>query len=83
MYYLLICRSMTNAQQTARVLERVGITAVVMRAPQEISIEGCGYCVKVSAKNYINSLTVLKDAGLAPKRVVVQRPDGNYAEVGV
>ena len=74
---------MTNAQQIARVLERVGITAVVTRAPQEIYVEGCGYCVKVSEKKYINSLTVLKAAGLAPKRVFAQHPDGNYAEVGV
>ena len=83
MYYLLICRSLTYAQRTAKALERVGITAIVTRIPQTITIEGCGYCVKLSAKNYANSLLVLREAELYPKRAFAQYADGDYAEVVV
>ena len=33
-YYLIICRSLTYAQRTAQVLERVGIPGWVQRSPK-------------------------------------------------
>ncbi len=82
-YYLLICRSLTYAQRTAKALERVGITAIVTKVPQLIASDGCGYCVKVSAKYISNALVALKDAELYPIKVFVQYADGNYGEVNL
>ena len=59
-YYLLICRSLTYAQRTAKALEHVGITAILTKVPMHISPDGCGYCVKVSSKNISNALIALK-----------------------
>lgn len=82
-YYLLICRSLTYAQRTAKALEHVGITAIVTRIPQMITTDGCGYCVKVSAKHVSNALIALKDAELYPLKIFVQYADGNYGEVAL
>lgn len=80
-FYLLICRSLTYAQRTAKALERSGITAIVTRVPQTITSDGCGYCVKVSAKNISNALVALKDAELYPIKIFVLYADGNFGEV--
>lgn len=80
-YYLLICRSLTYAQRTAKALERAGITAIVTKVPQIIASDGCGYCVKVPAKHVSNALVALKDAELYPIKIFVLYADGNYGEV--
>lgn len=82
-YYLLICRSLTYAQRTAKILERAGITAIVTRVPQHLSSDGCGYCVKISSKNISNALIALKNAELYPIKIYVLYADGNYGEVNL
>ncbi len=80
-YYLIICRSLTYAQRTARMLERAGISGHVMRTPKLISREGCNYCVKVTEQRLTDALKLLRREGLAPKQVFVQNADGLYSEV--
>ena len=82
-YYLIVCRSLTYAQRTAAVLERVGIAARLMRSPRIIAGEGCGYSVKIAERNLALALTVLATQGLSPKRVFLQNGDGSYREVGL
>lgn len=79
--YLMICRSLTYAQKTAKVLEGAGITVSVTRIPQEISDKGCGYCVKVPERRLSQALVTLKNANLSPSKVYVVFSDGNYSEV--
>lgn len=80
-YYLIICRSLTYAQRTATVLERVGVTAHIMRAPRAIAGEGCSHGVKVSQRRLPEALVALNRAGLSPKRVFIMESDGSYQEV--
>ena len=82
-YYLLVCRSLTYAQRTARVLERAGISGYIMRAPKLISGEGCSHCVKVAERWLAPALKVLNREGLGPKRVFLQNEEGSYSEVTV
>ena len=82
-YYLIVCRSLTYAQRTAAVLERVGIAARLMRSPRIIAGEGCGYSVKIAERNLALALTTLARQGLSPKRVFIQNGDGSYREVGL
>ncbi len=82
-YYLIICRSLTYAQRTASALERVGITAHIMRSPRTISENGCSHAVKISERNLADSLAVLKRVGLSPNRVYMIAADGSYKEVGL
>lgn len=80
-YYLIICRSLTYAQRTASVLERVGITAHIMRTPKTIASEGCSHGVKISQRRLPDALTVLARAELSPSRVFILEADGSYQEV--
>ncbi len=82
-YYLIICRSLTYAQRSARVLERAGISGYVMRAPKSVVGEGCSHCVRVAEKWLAPALAALKREGLGPKRVFLQDADGAYSEVTV
>ncbi|MDR3209231.1 MAG: DUF3343 domain-containing protein [Oscillospiraceae bacterium] len=70
--YFFICRSITYAQRTAKILEHVGIGAVVTRTPRAMLFDGCSYCVRVSHDNFTNALVALRDAGLPPARVFAQ-----------
>lgn len=79
--YLILCRSLTAAQRTARVLERVGIHGQVMRTPRTISSEGCGYCVRISEHWLAKALSALNQEGLGPKQVYVERQDHTFAEL--
>lgn len=80
-YYLIICRSLTYAQRTVRILERAGISGHVMKTPRSISKEGCNYCVKISEQRLTDSLKVLRREGMAPKQIYLQNADGAYREV--
>ena len=79
--YLLMCRSLTYAQRASRALERIGITAIVTKAPKSATGQGCNYCVKVSEKNLVRSISTLTDAGLGPLRVFLVSHDGSVNEV--
>ena len=81
LHYLLMCRSLTYAQRASRALERIGISAIITKAPKSLTGQGCNYCVKVSEKNLVRSLSVLKDAGLGPTRVFLVSLDGSVSEV--
>lgn len=80
-YYLIICRSLTYAQRTARVLERAGVIGHIMRTPKLISKEGCNYCVKISEQKLTDALKLLQREGMTPKQVYLQNADGAYREV--
>ena len=82
-YYLIMCRSLTYAQRTARALERAGITGTIQRAPRELSREGCGYCVKVSQRRLVQALSTLKKADVSYTRVYIVHQNGETAEVAL
>ena len=80
-HYIIICRSLTYAQRTAKALERVGIMAIVTKPPAEISGNGCAYCVKIREKNLSEALKVMKSSGLNYGKVYLLREDGSGEEV--
>lgn len=80
-YYLIICRSLTYAQRTAAVLERVGITAPIQRSPKGIAEEGCSHAVRVAERHLAKALAALARADMPPTRVFLSEQDGGYREV--
>ena len=81
MQILLMCRSLTYAQRSARVLERAGIAAGVTRAPRAVSTRGCGYCVTVPVRHGTRAAEVLTEAGLRPEKAFRREADGTVREV--
>ena len=81
LFYLIICRSLTYAQRTAAILERVGITARVLRSPKSIDAEGCSHAVRISERSLSVALKLLAKEEMMPKRVFVITAEGMYREV--
>lgn len=79
--YLILCRSLTYAQRSARALERAGLTAHIMRCPKGISTEGCSHCVKIKNNALERAIDILVRAGLKPKHVFGNDGAGGYEEV--
>lgn len=81
LHYLLMCRSLTYAQRASRALERIGITAIITKAPKSATGQGCSYSVKVSEKNLTRSIATLSEAGLGPTKIFLVLGDGSVSEV--
>ncbi|MBE6989454.1 MAG: DUF3343 domain-containing protein [Ruminococcaceae bacterium] len=79
-YYLLIARSVTQAQRMARLLEGCGIRAWMFRAPAALSNRGCSYAVRVRAQQWDAAHDCLRRSDLQP--LGIYHGDGNrYREV--
>lgn len=74
---------MTYAQRTAKVLERAGISALVMRPPIQIPEKGCIYCVKISEKRLRDALVSMNNEGLSHGKIYILYADGSGGEVMV
>ena len=80
MQYLIMCRSLTNAQRAAALLERKGISATIIKAPQGLSTSGCGYAL--SLYRYFDEATVLlKTNRLLMGKRFARNLEGEYLEV--
>ncbi len=82
-YCLILCRSLTYAQRTAKALERAGISAYITRPPRAITGEGCGHAVRVPQRRLSDALRALARVGLPAQRVFVSESDGSYREVAL
>lgn len=78
--YLIMCRSLTYAQRSARLLERAGITATVVKAPQGLTTGGCGYAVSLF-KRFDESVAILKRNNLISGKLFKRTAQGEYTEV--
>ena len=79
--YLILCRSLTQAQRSALALERAGVAAHIMRCPKGLSTEGCSHCVKIKHNALNRAIDVLIRAELKPKHVFGNDGAGGYEEV--
>ena len=79
--YLILCRSLTQAQRSARALERAGVAAHIMRCPKGLSAEGCSHCVKIKNGALERAVDILSFAGLKPKHIFGNDGAGGYEEV--
>ena len=58
-HYLIIARSVTDAQRLQRVLARAGIRCQIFRAPRELTELGCAYAVRVAVSDLTAALTTI------------------------
>ena len=81
MRYLIMCKSLTNAQRASLLLERRGIGAAVVKAPQSLRAGGCGYAVSLY-RRLGEAVNILRNAELLSGKVYLRGEDGNYREAG-
>jgi adenylate cyclase class IV len=78
-HYLFIVRSITQAQQATRILERSGISSQIFRAPGTLTDRGCSYAVQIRANSSLPARQALQQAGLQPLKIV-RKNRGVYQE---
>lgn len=79
MKYLIMCKSLTNAQRAALLLERRGLIASVVKAPQSLRSNGCGYALSLN-RRLPEAAEILKNGGLLTGRIYKRLEDGRYLE---
>lgn len=80
--YLIMCRSLSNAQRCRTALERVLIGASVIKAPRKLTASGCGYAVKIYGKPD-EAISILRVRGLLTGKIYSIDRDGDYTEVSL
>ena len=80
MFYLIVCKGLTQAQRAAAVLERSGVNQRILRTPSQVSERGCSYSVKIAHKSLNTALSALRRAGLSPTQIFLAQSDGSYRE---
>lgn len=81
MKVLIMCKSLTNAQRCALLLERRGISASVVKAPQNLRGNGCGYAISLFRRSR-EAVEVLRDSKLLTGKIYYRSEGGEYLEVG-
>ena len=79
--YIIMCRSLTYAQRTSRVLEHAGMAASIMRAPQGLDAGGCAYCIKISERRLDDALSLMSREGIRPGKTYRADAYDSYTEV--
>ena len=79
MKFLIMCKSLTNAQRASILLERRGITAAVVKAPQSLRQNGCGYALSLY-RRLGEAVSLLRDSRLPMGKIYVREEDGSYRE---
>ena len=60
---MILCRSMTHAQRSQRLLERNGIMSRVIKAPVTLTKSGCGYALILRRHGW-EAVEILRSAEL-------------------
>ena len=81
MQYLIMCRSLTWAQRSAALLERGGITASVVKAPQGLSASGCGYAISIY-RRFEEARNLLAKNNMINGKIFKRTENGEYQEIG-
>ena len=80
MKYLILCKSLTNAQRASLLLERRGLSASVVKAPQHLRENGCGYALSLY-RRLDEAVSLLQNNSLLTGKSYRRLEDGSYQEV--
>ena len=75
-HYHIVARSITQAQQMAKLLERKGITVKIARARAGLTGKGCGYTLRIPERRFVTAMQTLSQNGLRPQRVFFEDEAG-------
>ena len=68
-HYLIVYRSVTQAQRAGRLLTSIGITNQVFRSPVGLTERGCSYSVRIRSADLNSALSLLQSRQLNPVKV--------------
>ena len=79
-HYLFLARSVTHAQELAKVLGSAGVPTKIHRASPGLTERGCGYSLEVSEQRFMQAQGALLHSGKKPVKVF-HVSDGQRREV--
>lgn len=80
MQVLILCRSLTQAQKSAALLERRGIFAAVVKAPQTLRGNGCGYAISLHRRPE-EALMLMRQNQITFGKVYLRQENGTFREM--
>ena len=75
-HYLIIPRSITDAQRMRRARCRAGIRCRIFRAPRDLTSSGCAYAVELAPPDLSAALLILRREHLDPVQIYLPQPGG-------
>ncbi len=82
-FYFITFRSVTFAQRGELVLNKAGIRCTLQRTPRWMESQGCGYSLRIWTADVKACVELLRDEGVAMRKVYVQGDNGVLEEVAV
>ena len=81
--YYITFRSVTFAQRGEEILRRGGISSVLQRTPRWMEEQGCGYCLRLRTDDVQTGAALLRGSRIPFRKIYLQQPEGNVAELAV
>ena len=81
-HYLIVCRSVTQAQRAGYLLSAAGITNRIFLSPVGLTERGCSYSVRIGEPYLARAMEILRQNSLQPVKLFLHR-DGQYFEVAL
>jgi len=82
-HYLLIFRSLTQAQQAIQILRSIHIITQVGRSPKSLSGEGCSHSIRLTERQFGAAIHKLRQSRILPQKAFYSERDGMYREVSL
>ena len=82
-FYYITFRSVTYAQRGEKTLEKEGVRCTMLRTPKWMETKGCGYCLRLWARDAGQGVDLLRRHGVAFGKVYLQNSDGQLEEIEV
>jgi len=80
---IIMCRSITQAQQAAKSLYTAGFSAKMIRPPRSLNREGCAFAVAMDDVQLPEAVRHLKYNAIGFGKVYVRKPSGIYEEKNI
>lgn len=80
-FYYITFRSVTFAQRGDKLLKGSGIRCSLQRTPRWMEEQGCGYALRIWAKEIREAVELLQQNRIPLRRVYIQMPDGQLEEL--
>ena len=82
-YYYITFRSVTFAQRGEQIISRSGMRCTLQRTPRWMEEQGCGYALRVWAKEITPAVELLRLGKVPLRRVYLQMDDGQLEELEI
>lgn len=79
--YYITFRSVTAGQRGEQVLHKAGMRVTLLRTPKWMEAQGCGYSLRLWTEDVEPAVALLREKGIAFRRVYIQMPDGALEEL--